>query len=329
MRTMAKKYLLFVFVFIFTVFGSFVSAQIRNTDIVLSVSPQYPNSNQNVNITLNSYAINLDKANISWSVNGQETSRGIGKKSFSIKTGEVGLSVVLSAIIETIDGQSLSKTITITPADVSMLWEASDSYTPPFYKGKALAPSQGKFKIVAIPNLVNQIGKININNLSYTWIKDGNVQLNSSGWGKNYFTFQNSYLDKENNIEVKISDISGSINTSGKITLRTTDPKILFYRNDPQLGVRWETALDNRYTINPSGEILIVEPYFFSPKNINSSALTFDWFLGGEKIQTPNPKNILPIKPEAGKSGSAIIKVLISNTKTLFQNMSNQIKVSF
>jgi hypothetical protein len=326
---MQKKYLILILTLIIAFAGVFACAQVRDTDIVFNVSPEYPNPNQNVNVILSSHVINLDKANISWSVNDQETSVGIGKKSFSFKMGDLGMPTVLSVIIDTIDGQSIPKTMTITPAGVDMLWEAYDSYTPPFYKGKALAPSQGIFKVVAMPNLINQYGKVKAGNLSYVWTKDDKVQTDSSGWGKSYMIFQNSYLDKENIAEVKVSDISGGVNASGKITLRTTNPKILFYRNDPQLGEKWESALNSGFTINPDGETIVLEPYFFSPKNIDSSSLTFDWFLNGEKISTPDPKNILSIKPEAGQSGSATIKVVINNINTLFQSMEKQISVSF
>ena len=326
---MIKRYSVLVFILTFTFFGFFANAQLRDTDIVLDLSPQYPNPNQDVNAILSSHTINLNKVNISWSVNDQEASVGIGKKSFSFKMGNLGLPTVLSATIETIDGQNILKTITITPANVDMLWEAYDSYTPPFYKGKALAPSQGTFKVVAMPNLINQSGKVNMSNLSYIWKKDGKVQSDSSGWGKNYFIFQNSYLDKENVAEVKASDISGETNASGKIILRTISPKIVFYKNDPLLGVKWETALNNGFAINSNVETITTEPYFFSPKNINLSDLTFDWFLSGEKIQTPTPKNTISIKPEVGQSGGATIKVVINNINTLFQSMTKQINVSF
>lgn len=309
--------------------GFFTNAQVRNTDVILSISPQFPSANEDVNASLNSYVTDLNKANITWSLNNQEESSGIGKKSFSFKTGEIGSSMNLSATINTIDGQSVSKTITIVVAGVDLLWEADDSYTPPFYRGKALVPSQGKFKIVAIPNIINQNGKVDANNLSYLWSKDGKTQTDSSGWGKSSLIFQNSYLDKINTVEVKVSDISGGTNTEKKIILNTTKPKILFYRNDPIFGTKWEEALIDGLTINPNGETITVEPYFFSPKNINSSNLIFNWSINGEKIQTPDFKNILSIIPEAGKSGSATIKVLINNTKTLFQEAEKQIQISF
>ena len=67
-----------------------------------------------------------------------------------------------------------------------------------------------------------------MNNLSYVWNKDGDIQPESSGWGKSSFTLQNSYLDKQNTVSVKISDISGGATTSGNLTLFTSNPKIVF-----------------------------------------------------------------------------------------------------
>ncbi len=329
---MQKKYfksLIILFIVLATFFGFFVNAQIRNTDVILNISPEYPGPNQNTNAVLSSHVVNLDKANISWFINGQKMIEAIGKKSFSFRTEGLGSTTDLSATIDTVDGQSISKKMTLTIADMDLLWEAYDSYTPPFYKGKALAPSQGKFKVVAIPNLVNQGNKVNTNNLSYVWKKDGNSQLDSSGWGKNYFIFQNSYLDKDNTVEVAVSDIGGGTNTSKRIILKTSEPKILFYEDDPKLGVKWENSLNDGYTISRDGKILVAEPYFFSPQEINSSSLVFSWFLNGNKIQTPDIKNILAIKPEAGQSGSSIIKLMVENTDTLFQSITKQIQVNF
>ncbi len=326
---MRKKYLILVLMLAVALLGSFAFAQIRSTDIVLSISPLNPNPNQDVSATISSHSTDLDKANISWLINNQETSKGIGKKSFSFRMGSLGTPTVLSVSIETLEGQTVSKNITITPADVDMLWEAYDTYAPPFYKGRILAPSQGQYKVVAMPNIINQNGKVDVTNLSYDWKKDDDNQIDSSGWGKNYFIFQNSYLDKNNVVEVAVSDISGGTNASGKINLQPIDPKILFYENDPTLGTKWETSLSDGFSIDSNGKTIVAEPYFFSPKNINSGDLDFGWSLNGNKIDAPNPKNILSVKPEAGQSGDATISLDINNINTLFQEMAKQITVSF
>lgn len=326
---MQNKYLILALALIIAFTGFFAHAQVRNTDIVLSISPENPGSNQSVTATLSSYSIDLDKANISWTVNSQNSSVGIGKKTFFFKTGTSGSPMTLTANIDTVDGQSISKTAIVTPADVDMLYEAYDAYTPPFYRGRALIPSQGTFKVVAMPNLVNQSGAINAGNLSYAWTQDGTPQPDSSGWGKNYLIFQNSYLDKSNTANVVVSDITGNNSAEGNITLQTTNPKILFYENDPSLGIKWETSLSDGFKVNPNGETIVAAPYFFSPRDINSSDLTFDWSLNGQPIDTPTPKNVLSIKPTSGQSGDATINLAVNNINTLFQSLSKQIQVSF
>lgn len=327
MTNWIKKSIIIAIIFFGTFCGT-VYAQIQDTDIILNINPVYPTPNQSVKATLSSYAANLDKANISWSINGKEMLTGIGKKTFSFTMGDIDSSF-LEARINTLDGGNVLKTITLTPTEIDMLWEAPDSYTPPFYRGKALVPSQGTFKVVAIPNLMTSSGKSNASNLSYTWTKDDNGQPNASGWGKSYFTFKNSYLDVNNIVEVAVSDITGSANTSGKITLQTTKPKIIFYRKDLSLGTQWEKSLNNGISITKKGEVLVVEPYFFAPKNISSSDLIFNWFFNGKKTQTPDPKNILSIKPEGNQSGRAKIKVSINNAQTLFQKLEKEIEINF
>jgi hypothetical protein len=331
-REMTKRYPILILVFglfVFTLFGSFASAQIRSTDIVLSLSPEFPSPNQDVIATLGSFSTNLDKAYISWSINSEEISGGIGKKVFYFTTKDSGSLLSLAVSINTVDGQSIQKTITITPTDMDILWEARDSYVPPFYKGKALVGSQGIFKVVAMPNLMNQGERVSAGNLSYVWTKDGDIQSDSSGWGKNYFNLQNSYLDKENVVEVKVSDISGKATASGSIKLLTSKQKIIFYENNPSLGTKWERALSNGFKVDSEGTTLVAEPYFFSPQNINSSDLVFDWSLNKGKIQTPNSKNRLSVKSETGRTGNALIKVMVNNVKTLFQEAEKEISVQF
>jgi len=324
-----KKYLpLIIFIFFFlscpTVFG-----QIQETDITLSLTPKYPAPNQNVSATLVSQAIDLDKVLISWSLNGETLLGGIGKKDFQFNVGSLGTTVNLSVSIDTTEGTSLQKNISIRPTETDMLWEAPETYVPPFYKGKALPSSQSKIKVVALPSFVSSGEKIKEGNLSYIWKKDGKSQLAYSGWGKNQFIFRPSYLDPKTEIFVQVSDILGNLNSSGWIVLKTGNPKIVFYRRDPSFGTDWSQALTDGYSINPKGETVVAEPYFFSETEIDSPNLSFSWFLNGQKIETPNPKNILSMRLEEDGSGTARIKTTIENVKALFQEASKEIMISF
>lgn len=325
---MAKKYLFVIFA-TFALIFSFASAEISPSDIVLGISPEDPRPSENIKATLSSRALNLDRVNISWFLDGQKMSGGIGQKTFYFKLGNSGSSTILSGVIDTIEGKSITKTIAISASDVDLLWEADDSYSPPFYKGKTLVSRQGKYKVVAMPSVSAGNKKTNPNNLSYAWSVDGNIRANSSGWGKNYIIFSNSYLDKENVVEVKVSDIYGASGGSRKITLAPTSPKIVFYEYDKSLGIKWEESVKDSLFINEGGKIIKAEPYFFSPKNIESSELAFDWRLNTEKVKPQYPKNVLSIKPAEGKSGGASIEIEINNKSTLFQKLKKSIGVNF
>jgi len=320
---MFRKGLILSLALTFMFFAFFVHAQTQTNDIVLTINPQYPQTNQDVTASLSSFSTDLNRANIAWSLNGQLSVQNVGQKTFSFKTGNTGTQTSISVQIQTSDGSFINKSLVVTPADIDMLWEATDSYVPPFYEGKALAPSEAMLRIVAMPT--SNTGE----NYSYTWKQDDNNEPDSSGYAKNSYSFKNSYLEPNNTIEASVSDLYGSSIGDGKITVTMGTPKILFYEKDLNLGTKWEESLTDGFTINPNGETIVAEPYFFTPKNLNSNDLSFKWSLGGSAITTPSTPNELSIKPESGQSGSSTIDLSIDNVKTLFLSLDKTLNVNF
>ena len=306
------------------VFFAFLSyAQTQTNDIVLAINPQYPKVNQGVTASVSSYTTDLNKAKISWILNGQLSIESVGQKKFSFNVGDVGTQTTIEAQIQASDGSFINKKIVISPMDIDMLWEAQDTYVPPFYKGKALIPSQGMIKVVAMPNSIGS------EKYAYNWKQDDNSKTDSSGYGKNFYSFKNSYLETSNTVEASVSDLYGNNIGAGKVTVQTSFPKILFYEKDPLLGTKWEKSLDDGFTINPNGVTFVAEPYFFSPKNLSSSVLNFKWSLGSSEISTPTTPNELSIKPENGQSGQSSVSLSIDNIKTLFLSMNKTLNVNF
>lgn len=320
---MIKKSLILFFILSFVFFAFKANAQVQSGDIVLKLSPQYPKANEQVTATISSFATNLDNARISWTLDGQSVLSGMGKKDYSFNAGNTGFQKNLSVKIETLDGSAINKQITILPSDVDMLWEAYDTYAPPFYEGKTLASAEGSVKVVAIPSTQNLAG------FSYDWKEDDKGKPDSSGYEKNFYVYQNSYLENENVIGVAVSDILGNGIGDGQITIIPGTPKIVFYEKDPNLGTRWEKALSDGYVINKNGDTVVAEPYFFSIGDLNSLGYNFTWSLNGEPVVIPGQQNTLSIKPENNKSGQALIKVVINNAKTLFQTLDKEINVNF
>jgi hypothetical protein len=320
---MFKKSLLIFSILICTFLAIKASAQIQGGDISIEISPKYPKLNEVVNISLSTFTTDLNMAKISWVLDGKTVLEGVGKKSFLLTFNNSTSSKNLEVKIETISGSVINKNIVISPSDIEILWEASNTYSPPFYKGKTLAPVEGNIKVVAIPNTTNPAG------FNYQWKQDNKNKVNSSGYEKSSYFYKNSYLEKNNSIEVIVSDLFGNSIGSNKIVITPTLPKVIFYEKNLLTGTRWEKSLSGGIKANKNGTIIKVEPYFFSQENLDSPLLAFNWFLNEEKITTPKQKNTLLIKPEEGDSGSSTITVVVNNISTLFQEIEKKLYVTF
>lgn len=319
-----------LYLIIFTFIGIILPFKIifaSSSDILVNISPENPAPKESTNITLNSYAYNLDSVLISWSVNGKDVSSGVGKKSFSLNAPDVGSETNVVATISFPDGTQNTR-ILIRPAVMSLLWQANDSYVPPFYKGKAMPSIGSQIKVVAIPEVKNGSATINPKNMTYSWKKDYTNNTEGSGYGKNSFTFLNDYLDETNTISVVASTTDQSFSSEKNITINTTPIKILFYKNDDSLGTIWEHTIKNGYKITGSA-VIKAAPYFISPKDIRIPLLNWNWSINDNPVDITGSKNILPLKTQGNVSGNAQIKLDIENTEKIFESASGEINVDF
>ena len=299
-----------------------------SSNILVDVAPENPAPNENVSVVLNSYAYNLDSVLISWSVNGKNILSGIGKKSFSLNAPAAGAETSVVATISLPDG-AIDTKIIIRPIVMTLLWQANDSYVPPFYKGKALPTPDSEVKVVAMPEIKIGSQAVSPKNMTYFWKKDYTNNQEGSGYGKNSFIYINDYLDDSNNISVTASTIDQKYSSGANIDIGTTQPKIIFYKNDANLGTLWEQALSNGHRIT-GNEILEAAPYFISPQDIRIPILTWDWSINDIFINTSSfRKNLIPLSVQLGVSGTSKIKLEINNLYKIFETASGEINVEF
>ena len=297
-------------------------------DISVATVPSNPVPNQNITIILSSYVDNLNSTLISWSVGGRKISSGIGDKSVSLNAPALGSSTTVIATLSLSDG-NLEKTIVIKPSIMTMLWQANNSYVPPFYKGKAMPSPNSEIKVVALPEVKNGSTFVDPKNMTYAWQLDGTNDANNSGYGKNYFVYTSDYLDNSNNASVTATTLNQSYSTDGSIDVTTTNPKIEFYKNDPSMGTLWEQALSDGYHVS-GNEIIQAAPYFVSPKDLRIPFLNFAWSINDQQINTPiYSKNLLPISAQTGTSGTAKIDLTVNNIHDLTQTISRELNVNF
>jgi hypothetical protein len=297
-------------------------------NISLEMSPQNPGAFETVSFKLISYSVDLDRAKISWFINGKKNISGIGKTNFSFNSGGIGS---VSKITVSIQSKSsiVDRSITVIPTGVDILWEAVGSYTPPFYKGKALASSQSLIKMTAIPNIPNNK---DASSMIYRWKKNYKFRdfNNQSGYGKQSVVFRRDLLRNSEVIEVIVTSFNNNVSASNKFTLDKYSPKIVFYKKHPLEGILYNNAIGDNLNIDEKEAIVVAEPYFFSTKNKDISLLSYVWSLNNKKVDDleSDSKNEIVLR-RGESSGTSKISLNIRNTKNILQYAGKIFNISF
>lgn len=325
-RFILKSTILFILMLIIsTPFLTHAELSINQNDVNIEINPQNPAPGKDVSITVYSYSTNLNKAKIEWKDNGGNVLlSGTGETTYTLRAGGPNSDINIQVHITSYgDSTAIVKQIFIHPTDIDILWQSIDGYVPPFYKGKALPTSESVIRAVAMPNA----GAVaNNNNIVYSWKLEHNTMTKFSGYGKDSFTFQNSYLRNMEHINVSASSVSGSYNAENNITIPIQKSKILFYLKNPDGTTNYSNALTNDSTISGEESTFVAEPYFF-PLASALGSIKYNWKINGSSIDTPrNPFN-LTIKP-ASTGGYATISLSIENISKLFQSVSSTLKLN-
>lgn len=300
-----------------------------HTSISVNTSPENPAPGETVTISVSSFAHNLDTVFISWFVNGVASGGGTGRKSFSVTAPNPGVEMVVTARIGLPDGVVEARA-SIRPSTMVLLWEATDSYVPPFYRGKALPTLGSRIKVVAMPEIKSGNSFLNPKGLTYEWRKDYSAELPASGYGKNWYSYVQDYLENASVVGVTATNTTGNLSSTGNIQVAAYAPEIVFYKKDKDYGTLWEKALGSGHRV-AGEEMIVAAPYFISPKDIRRPELVWYWGINGARtiVEDLLRQNILPVAVEAGTTGTASISLRIENREKLFQDISNQFNVSF
>lgn len=264
--------------------SSQVIEESKISSIFINALPQNPQPYQKVKINISGHSIRLLDADIKWTVNGKLVKNGKGETSIEIETEEAGKKIeVVAEIVSTEVSKAFSRRITLIPNEVSLLWEAVDSNTPPFYKGKALPSWGARVKVVALSNTVDsQKKKVGAENLIFSWTSN-NFKI-EEGYGRTSVYVQASSLVKTNQVSVKASNSPLGIHMSGSISYPQLHPQLVLYEKKPLQGINYEKALVGQMRSDPNETLVIIaEPYFFDT-NKDFSSLDISWEVGRRKF---------------------------------------------
>lgn len=294
--------------------------------LTVTSTPQNPRPEEEIKVDIQSNLTDLSKAIITWTLNSKIIARGIGEKSFSFKNGVSGKTTRLVISITTADGESISRELLWTPVGATVLWEAN-TYTPPFYKGKALMTPQAEVRAIVIPDSNGSSNSLYAGNLVYNWKKDDFVISNASGYNKNTFTFQGPKPYAFLNVKVQISSLVGSSNSEISINIPSAKPFILFYENDPLQGILYNKTFSSPITLSKKELSLSAEPYFFSPNRAENVYSNYFWTLNGTRVA--NATHLLTLRNDSGNPGTSKLSLSVNGVKETFQNASKSVIINF
>ena len=227
--------------------------------------------------------------------------------------------------------QVFRKEFRFVPSEVDLLWEAVDSYTPPFYKGKALPLAQAEVRVTAIPE-TQLISPSDAPNLVYHWENNYQVVSNVSDFGRQSYTFETDPLSPSEKVSVTANDRRE--NSFAKNTLDLLfdqfNPKILFYEIDNNGRLLTQRALNTFSFVGADTIKLAFQPLFMSSQKPNFVDLYIDWNINGESTAPQDfaKQNELYITA-GGESGSANIGVTTEGIERVIQKSSESIDLIF
>lgn len=295
-------------------------------DASLSLTPSNPVPYQEVVVTLSSYSFDVNVATITWKSGNKILLSGLGAKRLSIMMGGGGQQIPLSYQATLANGATTEGSVTLTPEAVDLIYEAKESYVPPFYEGRSLPGEGAVVRVSAVPSISEGGFKVSSNSLSYNWYLNGDYVDSVSGVGKSVASFALDYLLDETEIKVLVRSPRG--NTAEK-TIAIAPHAVLptLYSYDDLLGINFVRAFFRRIEITNDITLSLV-PYYLSTNGSIGTSATYDWYLDGLPI-TPQEKTTISFRPKANSSGTRALTVIVENTARRLQKAQTDLELLF
>lgn len=307
--------------------SSFAFAQAIPNTAFIKTNPTYIVPNSTINVYVDTYRFNTDKATYTWKVNGKVIASGEGIKSVPIKVSDGGQILNISVTVISIDGLRYDLTKTINPGEIKLVWESVDGYTPAWYTGKALPTYGSKIKVVAFPEIIENNKIISSDQLVYRWYVNDEIQSGYSGLGKNFLVYQAREEQLDNiTIDVEVETKNSSETYSNGIKIPFVEPEVNIYEKSSTFGILSNFSLTSAVSFVNKEINLVAEPFYFSSKNKDS--LKYIWEVNDQVgLGQMNSERFIKI-PE-NKTGISKINLKVINDAKLLQDATKGFVIKF
>jgi hypothetical protein len=331
MKSLTASYLFFIVLFGTPIFA-FAQANLTPNsflqNINATISPEIPGANEQVTIDIQDYSIDLNGAMIVWSINGKKITSGTGMTQFIFQTGNVGVTSDVKATITPSGSPSFTKDFIFIPSNINLIWEAQ-TYTPPFYEGKALFTDQSQMTVAALPTFVQNGKVVPKENLVYTWKLNGDILQTKSGYGKYFASIVGGFFGGLQVVEVDASSADGTLQGSATATINPSQTQIVVYQNHPLFGILTNNAIVNSFQMTDKESSFVAEPFYFSRNFSVAPDMTLNWSVNGAPAGAGANGNMITLRQNSTQNGtSAVFVTATHNTKTS-QQAQTQFSISY
>ncbi|MAZ67264.1 hypothetical protein CL652_00645 [bacterium] len=330
MRTLGYIASFFV---VLVLFPSTSHAQLLDNlnSVEITLSPEYPKPGQIVQASVFLASENVRTATIVWLLDDEIQQEGAGDDTFRFVAGGVGVPQALGVLVKMPSGQVFAKTLRVIPAEVTLVWEA-DTYTPPFYKGRSLYSSGSIIRAEAIPNFVDEEGRVYTSpELLYTWSKNGTVLGKMSGIASNAIVVEGPKFFGNFILSVEVSTPDGTQISQSAARIETVDPVIKVYERDPLVGVLYHNAIGSGYSFSGTSQFEVqAEPYFMDTPYPNNDSLRYSWSINGSKVSSIDARpSALLVQLLEEAPVTTTLRVVVDHARHLLQTGESTSEVSF
>lgn len=326
----SKKVFLFLFLALF-LFPFTGNAQLQadpiQTALSTTITPELPRPNEKVSIQTESFTFDLNRAIISWSINGKKQKEGKGLKSFDFTVGGLGSVTLVEVYIIPGEGNPpFSEVFKFYPTEVSLISEAK-TFVPLFYKGKSPFSEESDLRVSALPNIVDKNGNmIPRENLIYTWTRDSRPVQEASGYGMSTYSLTGAFSGAPEYIGVTVSSEDGLLKASGSIQIKPTKPVLLFYENNPLFGILYNKAITTKFPMKEKETSFTAVPYGIT--RVGNGDVLFHWSMNNQPTQINQNGDTITVRNDSGAEGDSLIGLSIDNPKKIFQAIKSDFSVT-
>lgn len=298
--------------------------------VSLTMAPKSPAPGDTVRLSVvGGSRVDLQNSTITWYQNGKNISKGVGITSIDIKAGVLGTKLDIGVQVDSPDGGSAASSISIIPTHIDLLVD-SDSYTPPFYRGRALPSAGTQMRMQALVYFKRTDGSfVPPSSIVYTWSENGQIIGKVSGKGRQTVTLPSPVLYGTSVITVDAVSSDGLFSGSASVRLSSVEPVLALYENHPLFGLMYHQAMGEKTSIPDSETTFAAVPYFADIKNPNDSRLRYNWIVNGKSVpaDTARPSEITINADKS--SGEASISLSLSHSTNFFMNPKGVWNVAF